>query len=184
MLDDLHSVLVTQQQLQQRVAELGREITDAYRDVGELTVIAIINGAIVFAADLIRHIDMPLRLDCLRVSSYKDEARPRGLPEVIDKVRLDLKDSHILLIDDIMDTGRTSEHVVNLLRLMGPASIRVCVLLEKKGRREVDAVPDFVGFQIPDEFAVGYGLDFAEHYRNLPCVGVLCPEAQNPPEWR
>ena len=184
MLDDLHRVLVSQQQLQKRVEELGQEITEAYREVGEVTVVAIINGAIVFAADLIRHIGLPLRLDCLRVSSYRDDTKPASTPEIIDKLRLDLKDRHVLLIDDIMDTGRTSEEVVRLLREMGPASIKVCVLLEKKGRREVEHEPDYVGFQIPDDFAVGYGLDFAEHYRNLPCIGVLRPEAQNPPEWR
>jgi hypoxanthine phosphoribosyltransferase len=184
MLDDLHKVLVSPHQLQVRVKELGREITLAYRDKGEVTVVAIINGSIVFAADLIRQIDMPMRLDCIRVSSYKDDTRAALLPEIIDTVRLDLKDRHVLLIDDIMDTGRTTERVSELLTQMGAASIKVCVLLEKKGRREVDAVPDFVGFQIPDEFVVGYGLDFAEHYRNMPCVGILRPEAQNPPEWR
>jgi hypoxanthine phosphoribosyltransferase len=184
MVDDLHRVLVSPQQLQARVKELGKEITKDYRDKGELTVIAIINGAIVFAADLIRHIDMPLRLDCMRVSSYKDDTRPETMPEVIDTVRLDIKDRHVLLIDDVMDTGRTTQHVAKLLSELGPASLKVCVLLEKKGRREVDANPDYVGFAIPDEFVVGYGLDFAEQYRNLPCVGVLRPEAQNPPEWR
>ena len=184
MHENLHKVLVSPTQLQSRVKELGKEITLAYRDKGEVTAIAIINGAIVFAADLIRHIDMPLRLDCMRVSSYRDDTKPNSIPEVIDKVRLDLKDRHILLIDDIMDTGRTTEHVAHILRQMGPASLKICVLLEKRGRREVDIVPDFVGFDIPDEFAVGYGLDFAEQYRNLPCIGVLSPEAQNPPEWR
>lgn len=184
MLDDLHRVLVSPQQIQARVKELGREIDGDYRDKGELTVIAIINGAIVFAADLIRHIDMPLRLDCMRVSSYRDDTKPTAAPEVIDTVRLDIKDRHVLLIDDVMDTGRTTEHVAKLLAQLDPASLKICVLLEKKGRREVDTQPDYVGFVIPDEFAVGYGLDFAEQYRNLPCIGVLRPEAQNPPEWR
>lgn len=184
MLDDLHRVLVSPQQIQARVKELGKEITKDYSDKGEITVIAIINGAIVFAADLIRHIDMPLRLDCMRVSSYKDDTKPNSLPEVIDTVRLEIKDRHVLLIDDVMDTGRTTEHVAALLRRLDPASLKVCVLLEKKGRREVSTSPDYVGFLIPDEFAVGYGLDFAEQYRNLPGIGVLRPEAQNPPEWR
>lgn len=184
MLDDLHRVLVSPQQIQARVKELGREITADYCEKGELTVIAIINGAIVFAADLIRHIDMPLRLDCMRVSSYRDDTKPTAMPEVIDTVRLDIKDRHVLLIDDVMDTGRTTEHVANLLGQLDPASLKICVLLEKKGRREVETQPDYVGFVIPDEFAVGYGLDFAEQYRNLPCIGVLLPEAQNPPEWR
>jgi len=184
MLEDLHKVIVSPHQLQLRVKELGKEITQAYKDVGEITVVAIINGSIVFAADLIRHIEISMRLDCIRVSSYKDDTKPSTVPEIIDTVRLNLKGSHVLLIDDIMDTGRTTERVSQLLKEMGASSIKVCVLLAKKGRREVSGEPDFVGFQIPDEFVVGYGLDFAEYYRNLPCVGILRPEAQNPPEWR
>lgn len=184
MLDDLHRVLVSPQQIQARVKELGRQITKDYSEMGELTVIAIINGSIIFAADLIRQIEMPLRLDCMRVSSYKDDTKPNSVPEVIDTVRLDIKNRHVLLIDDVMDTGRTTEHVARLLAELAPASLKICVLLEKKGRREVNTQPDYVGFLIPDEFAVGYGLDFAEQYRNLPCIGVLRPEAQNPPEWR
>lgn len=181
---DLHRVLVSAQQLQTRVRDLGRQITLDYRDKGELTAIAIINGAIVFAADLIRHVDMPLRLDCMRVSSYRDDTKPVSLPEIVENLRLDIKDRHVLLIDDIMDTGRTTENVSRVLLDMSPASLKICVLLEKKGRREVDTTPDYVGFQIPDDFVVGYGLDFAENYRNLPCIGVLRPEAQNPPVWR
>ncbi len=185
MRKDLYKVLVTEDQLRKRVQELGVEITHTYRNVDEITAIAIINGSIIFAADLIRQIDMPVRLDCMRVSSYRDDVKPIGIPEIIDKVLLDLQNRHVLLIDDILDTGNTFSQVVKSLRKLNPASLRVCVLLEKKGRREVpDAVPDFVGFQIPDEFVVGYGLDFAEHYRNLPVIGVLRPEAQNPPEWR
>jgi len=184
MHQDLHRVLVSAQQLQVRVRELGRQITLDYQDKGEITVVAIINGAIVFAADLIRQIDLPLRLDCMRVSSYRDDTRPTSLPEIIDHLRLDIKGRHVLLIDDIMDTGRTTENVSKVLEGMGTASLKICVLLEKKGRREVSTTPDYVGFQIPDDFVVGYGLDFAENYRNLPCVGVLRPEAQNPPVWR
>jgi len=181
---DLHRVLVSAQQLQARVKELGRQITLDYRVKGDLTIVVIINGAIVFASDLIRCIDLPLRLDCMRVSSYRDETKPVSAPEILDTVRLDLAGRHVLLIDDIMDTGRTTENVSKILAGAGPASLRICVLLEKKGRREVGINPDYVGFQIPDEFVVGYGLDFAEQYRNLPMIGVLRPEAQNPPVWR
>jgi hypoxanthine phosphoribosyltransferase len=181
---DLHRVLVSAQQLQARVKELGRQITLDYREKGELTVVVIINGAIVFASDLIRCIDLPLRLDCMRVSSYRDDTKPAATPEILDTVRLDLAGRHVLLIDDIMDTGRTTEKVSRILARAEPASLRICVLLEKKSRREVGLNPDYVGFQIPDEFVVGYGLDFAEQYRNLPVIGVLRPEAQNPPVWR
>jgi hypoxanthine phosphoribosyltransferase len=104
-------------------------------------------------------------------------------PEIIDKVRLDLKDLDVLIIDDILDTGRTLSHVSEIFQAMQPASLKTCVLLDKKTTRSVDFEADFVGFRIPDEFVVGYGLDFAERYRQLPCIGVLRPELQNPPEW-
>jgi hypoxanthine phosphoribosyltransferase len=104
-------------------------------------------------------------------------------PEIIDKIRLDLKGVDVLIIDDILDSGRTLSHVAEIFKAMQPASLKTCVLLDKKTTRSVDFEADFVGFRIPDEFVVGYGLDFAERYRQLPCIGVLRPELQNPPEW-
>lgn len=181
---DLANVIVSETQIRERVRELGAQLTELYRPVDELTVIAIINGAIPFSADLIRCIDLPIRLDCMRVSSYQDETEPVQQPEIIDMLRLDLKDRHVLVIDDILDTGHTFVTVADEIRKLRPASLRVAVLLEKKGRREVRSKPDFVGFQIPDAFVVGYGLDFAERYRNLPYIGILRPECQNPPVWR
>ena len=183
MQQDLAKVLVNPAQIAARVSQLGAEITQTYRDADELTLIVIINGAIPFAADLMRTIEMPLRLDCMRVSSYKDETSPTQKPELIDKLRLNLRDRHVLLVDDIMDTGHTFVRVVHEVQRLRPASVRFCALLEKTGRREVDEKPDFVGFSIPDEFVVGYGLDFAERYRNLPMIGVLKPERQNPPNF-
>ncbi|MDX2109652.1 MAG: hypoxanthine phosphoribosyltransferase [Verrucomicrobiota bacterium] len=184
MEDDLQTILVSEEQIRQRINELGKEITTAYKQYGELTVIAIINGAIPFTADLIRAIDIPVRLDCMRVSSYRDDTKPVSDPELIDTLRLDIEDRHVILIDDILDTGKTFAHVVKLLKTRKPASLRLAALLEKKGRRKVAVKADYVGFQIPDEFVVGYGLDFAERYRNLRCIGVLKAELQNPPEWR
>lgn len=183
MFDDLDSILVTEQEIRERVEVLGREITETYTDAEELTIIAIINGALLFTADLIRHIDIPLRFDCMRVSSYRDSMDPVRRPEIVDMIRLDLHGRHVLLIDDILDTGHTFAHVVQEIQRLNPLSLRFAVLLEKEGRREVSAQPDFVGFSIPDEFVVGYGLDFAEHYRQLPCIGTLKPEFQNPPSW-
>ncbi len=181
---DLSHVLLTEECIRRRVDALAREISEVYRDEDEIIVISIINGAIPFTADLIRRIDLPIRLDCLRVSTYRDDTRPHRNPELIDTLRLPIKGHHVLLVDDILDTGRTFARVVNLLKKMGPASLRVCVLLDKIGRREIPFHADFVGFKIPDEFVVGYGLDFAERYRNLRCIGVLRPELQNPPEWQ
>ncbi|MFO7724361.1 MAG: hypoxanthine phosphoribosyltransferase [Oceanipulchritudo sp.] len=183
MIDDLESILVTEQEIRERIEILGREISDTYHDVDELTVIAIINGALLFTADLIRHINLPIRLDCMRVSSYKDDTSPIQEPEIIDMLRLNLEDQHVLIIDDILDTGHTSARVINEIRRLKPASVRFGALLEKEGRREVELAPDFVGFHIPDQFVVGYGLDFAERYRQLPCIGVLKPAFQNPPSW-
>ena len=183
MIEDLASILVTEQEIRERVAVLGKEISDCYDGVDELTVIAIINGALLFTADLIRHIDLPVRMDCMRVSSYRDETEPVQVPEIIDMLRLDLEGQHVLIIDDILDTGHTCERVLAEIRKLKPASVRFGALLEKEGRREVPVKPDFVGFQIPDQFVVGYGLDFAERYRQLPCIGVLRAECQNPPSW-
>ena len=181
-LDDLDTILVEEAAIRERLVELGAEINSTYEG-RDLAVIAIINGAIIFVADLIRQLSIPIQLDCIRVSSYRDEARPVQEPEIIDKVRLDIEGIDVLLIDDILDTGKTLSRVCQIFRKMKPASLRTCVLLDKQTTRTVDFEADFVGFQIPDEFVVGYGLDFAERYRQLPCIGVLKPELQNPPEW-
>ncbi|RRJ99802.1 hypothetical protein Ga0100230_017260 [Opitutaceae bacterium TAV3] len=108
---------------------------------------------------------------------------PPAKPRILGNLSLDIANRHVLIIDDILDTGKTLSVVVNMIRKLDPASVRTCVLLDKRGRREVEFEADFVGFQIPDKFVVGYGLDFAERYRNLPCIGVLKPHLQNPPEW-
>lgn len=163
--------------------ELGQAITHQFAHVPELTLVAIINGALPFAADLMRAIKRPIRLDCIRVTSYQDQTRPATRPQILDRIHLDLRDQHVLIIDDILDTGHTLQRVMRELRQLKPASLSLCVLLEKQDRLEVEIKPDFVGFRIPDEFVVGYGLDFAERYRNLPGIGVLKPECQNPPEW-
>lgn len=180
--EDLDTILVDEAAIKARLIELGSEINATYEG-RELAVIAIINGAIIFVADLIRELNVSIQLDCIRVSSYRDETRPIQEPEIIDKIRLDLQGVDVLLIDDILDTGKTLSHVCKIFRKMRPASLRTCVLLDKQTTRSVDFEADFVGFKIPDEFVVGYGLDFAERYRQLPCIGVLKPELQNPPEW-
>lgn len=184
LLNDLQSVLVSEPRIRRRVRRLGAEISALYADVDEITVIAIVNGSIFFAADLLRAITIPTRLDCLRVSSYGNDTKPVTTPQILDRIRLDLRDRHVLLIDDILDTGRTISRVVEVVSQLQPATLRTCMLLEKRARRQVPFDADFVGFQIPDDFVVGYGLDFAERYRSLPCIGVLRPELQNPPEWR
>jgi hypoxanthine phosphoribosyltransferase len=179
---DLEAILVSEAAIKRRLKKLGADITAAYGKE-EITVIAIINGAILFTADLLRQISNPIRLDCIRISSYRNQTRSHGKPQLLHSLTLDIANRHVLLIDDILDTGKTLSVVVNLIKKQSPASVRTCVLLDKKGRREVEFEADFVGFEIPDRFVVGYGLDFAERYRNLPCVGILKPHLQNPPEW-
>lgn len=179
---DLERVLVSEAEIDARLKALGAEISTCYGGE-EVTVVAIVNGAIFFTADLLRRLKSPVRLDCLRVSSYRNSTRPETSPRILDSLQIDLEGRHVLLIDDILDTGRTLSVVVDEMRKRRPATLRTCVLLDKKVRREVDVVADFVGFTIPDQFVVGYGLDFAERYRNLSCIGVLKPDLQNPPEW-
>ncbi len=179
---DLETVLVSEAEIKKRVRKLGAEIAASYGGE-EITVVSIINGAILFTADLLREIPNPIRLDCIRIASYRNDTRSHGKPKLLQSLSLDIGNRHVLLIDDILDTGKTFAVVVAMLQKLSPASLRTCVLLDKRGRREVEFEADFVGFQIPDKFVVGYGLDFAERYRNLPCIGVLKPSLQNPPEW-
>jgi hypoxanthine phosphoribosyltransferase len=179
---DLETILVSEAAIKRRLKKLGADIAAIYGKE-EITVVAIINGAILFTADLLRQIPNPIRLDCLRISSYRNETKSHGKPKLLHSLSLDLTNRHVLLIDDILDTGKTLSVVVDIIKKLKPASVRTCVLLDKKGRREVEFTADLVGFEIPDKFVVGYGLDFAERYRNLPCIGVLKPTLQNPPEW-
>ncbi len=185
LLQDLEKILVSEDAIKKRIDELGIEITRDYLNAGvqELTIVAITNGAIIFTADLLRKIPLRTRLDCVRVSSYQDETKPIGEPQIIDNIRLNIHGRHVLMIDDILDTGRTCSKIVHALKTKNPATIKTCMLLDKKGRREVAFEADYVGFKIPNEFVVGYGLDFAENYRSLPCIGVVKAELQNPPEW-
>ena len=181
-LEDLEKIIIDEATIKARLVELGGEINREYEG-REVSVIAIINGAIIFVADLIRQVSIPIKLDCIRVSSYRDETTPVQEPEIIDRIRLNLEGANVLLMDDILDTGNTLARVSQIIRSMNPASLKTCVLLDKHTQRSVDFEADFVGFKIADEFVVGFGLDFAERYRQLPLIGVLKAELQNPPEW-
>ena len=179
---DLSEVLFTDAQIKERVKSLAAEIKTVYGNE-EFTMVSLINGAVMFTADLMREIDNPVRLDCIRVSSYGTKTKSIGVPQIIHSLTIDIMNRDVLLIDDILDTGKTLKLVRELILELKPASLRTCVLLDKKGRREVPLEADFVGFEIPDKFVIGYGLDFAERYRNLPCIGVLTPERQQAPTW-
>lgn len=171
----LDHVLVTASAIRRRIRALADQINADYRGK-DLTVVAIVNGAIIFTADLLRELRSPLRLDCVRASSYHTGTQAAGKPVVIDSLKLDIAGHHVLLVDDILDTGNTLSAVKELLLAKQAATVRTCVLLDKKARRIVPFDAEYVGFDIPNEFVVGYGLDFNERYRNLPCIGVLKPK--------
>jgi hypoxanthine phosphoribosyltransferase len=174
-LKHLDHVLVSASAIKRRIAGLGEELNTDYANK-DLMVVAIVNGALIFTADLLRQLSSPLRLDCLRASSYHDGTHAGHEPRIVDQMKLDVKGQHVLLVDDILDTGKTLAAVAGLIKTKGAASVKTCVLLDKKARRMVPFEADYVGFGIPNEFVVGYGLDFNERYRNLPCIGVLKPK--------
>ncbi|MBI2518401.1 MAG: hypoxanthine phosphoribosyltransferase [Opitutae bacterium] len=174
-LKHLDHVLVTEAAIRRRIEALAEKINRDYQR-RDLTVIAVVNGALIFTADLLRQLRTPLRLDCVRASSYHSGTKSVGKPVVIDNLKLDIKGRHVLLVDDILDTGKTLAAVKALLLKKRALSVKTCVLLDKKARRVVPFEAEYVGFDIPNEFVVGYGLDFAEGYRNLPCIGVLKPK--------
>jgi len=173
MLDDVERILFHEQTILSRLDELAREITGIYKGE-ELTVLVVLNGSLIFAADLLRRIPLPLKIDCLRVASYHGGTESTGVVTFDAAFSPDLKDRHVLVIDDILDSGRTLHAVCGRLRNeLQPKSVRVCVLLSKRCARAEKLDADFVGFEIENEFVIGYGLDYAGHYRNLPFVGVL-----------
>ena len=170
---EVERVLITREQIEKRIKILAREIERDFRG-RELVVVSLLNGTVMFLADLIRHIDLPLRLDFLGVSSY-GLGTESGELVFTKELYLDVRGRDVLLVDDILDTGKTLRHVLPKLRALKPRRIKICVLLDKPARRVENVHADYAGFEIPDYFVVGYGLDFAERYRNLPFVGVLHP---------
>ena len=175
MQGDIERVLFDEPAINRRLDELAQQISNDYRD-RELTVIAVLTGSLMFMADLLRRIALPLKLDCLSVVSYHGKAQSSG--EVIFKQLAlpDVTDRDILIVDDILDSGHTLAAVCEKLETAKPRSVRVCVLLSKMKQRARCVDTDYVGFEIEDEFVVGYGLDFRERYRNLPYIGVLRKE--------
>jgi len=166
-------VLITEDQLARRIRQMSREIERDFKG-HEMVIVSLLSGTVMFLADLIRHVSLPLRLDFMGVSSYGAGTESGDLV-FTKELRLDMRGRDVLLVDDILDTGKTMVRVLNKLEALKPRSIRTCVLLNKAVRRVGRIRADYVGFEIPDVFVVGYGLDFAERYRNLPFVGVLRP---------
>lgn len=173
----IQKVLISAEEIAQKVHELGVAVTETYVDRDRpLIAIVILKGATIFAADLLREIDLPVRLDFMAISSYGQETKSSGVVRILKDLDHPVEGADVLVIEDIIDSGRTLRYLVESLKGRGPNSVKSCVLLDKPDRREIDVSPEFVGFEIPDEFVVGYGLDYAEVYRNLPYIGVLRPE--------
>jgi hypoxanthine phosphoribosyltransferase len=154
-----------------KVSELGRKITADFRG-RQLTIVAITNGAVIFAADLIRQINLPMQLDMIPASSYA-KTESSGTLTFRGGFKIEIKNRHVLLVDEILDTGRTMSGIKNYIKSFEPADIKICVLLDKPARRVIPVKSDYTGFSIPDRFVVGYGLDYKEHYRNLPYIGTI-----------
>jgi len=171
---DVERILITRSEIERRLRVMAREIQKDFNKT-EMVVVSLLNGTVMFLADLVRHLSLPLRLDFIGVSSYRTNTESGELVFTKD-LRLDVRGRDVLLVDDILDTGKTITRVQEKLRALDPKQIRICVLLDKPSRRQYPVQAHYVGFEIPDVFVVGYGLDFAERYRNLPFVGVLHPQ--------
>ncbi len=170
----LAEVLIDEEKLQSRVAELGRQISEDYESVKDLTLVCILKGGVMFLTDLVRHITVPHTMDFMAISSYGQGVRDStGHVRIVMDLSADVRGKHLLLVEDIVDSGRTLEYITRMLKAREPAEIKICALLDKRERREVDIHLDYVGFEIPDKFVFGYGLDLDEYFRNLPFVGVV-----------
>ena len=172
----VNNVLISEEQIREKIVELGAQISQDYQGK-DLLVICVLKGAMVFMADLIREIKIPLSIDFMAVSSYGTSTSSSGVVRILKDLDESIENRHLLIVEDIIDTGLTLNYLLENLKSRGPASVKVCTFLDKPERRKVGINPDYCGYPIPDEFVVGYGLDFAEKYRNLPFVAILDPAA-------
>jgi hypoxanthine phosphoribosyltransferase len=170
----IERILLDASTIQARIRELGKEITDAYRGQ-DLLLISVLKGSIIFMADLIRAIDIPHEIDFMATSSYGADTRSSGIVRILKDLNKSITGRNVLIVEDIIDSGNTLNYLVRILQERQPASLRIVTLLDKPDRREVETQVDWVGFSIPNDFVVGYGLDYNEIYRNLPYIGVLKP---------
>ncbi len=176
MLQEIKEVLVSTEALNARIKELGEQISADYADK-DILMVGVLRGAVIFMADLARAISRPVAIDFIAVSSYGASTHSSGVVRIIKDLDEDVAGKHLLIVEDIIDSGLTLKYLYDNLMSRRPASVKICTLLSKPSRRKVDVPVDYNGFTIPDDFVVGYGLDYAEKYRNLPFVGVLKPEA-------
>lgn len=175
MKEDVLRVLLSEDEIREKVRELGGKITADYKN-SNLMLVTVLKGAVVFLADLMRQIDVPAEIDFMVVSSYGPGVKSSGVVKIVKDLDVPLAGKDILIVEDILDSGLTLSYIKELLESRGPRSIRIATLLDKPSRRKVDLQADYIGFSVPDEFVIGYGLDYDEKYRNLPYIGILKPE--------
>ena len=175
MKEDVLRVLLSEDEIREKVRELGGKITADYKN-SNLMLVTVLKGAVVFLADLMRQIDVPAEIDFMVVSSYGSGVKSSGVVKIVKDLDVPLAGKDILFVEDILDSGLTLSYIKELLESRGPRSIRIATLLDKPSRRKVDLQADYIGFSVPDEFVIGYGLDYDEKYRNLPYIGILKPE--------
>lgn len=175
MNQDIAKVLLSEEEIKQRVVELGKQITEEYQGK-DLVIVGVLRGAFVFLADLVRAIDMPVAIDFISVSSYGSGTSSTGVVRFLKDLDEEVSGRHVLLVEDIIDSGITLKYLLENMKTRKPLSVRICTLLSKPERRKVEIEVAYNGFIIPDHFAVGYGLDYSEKYRNLPYVGILDPK--------
>lgn len=175
MHNDIAKMLLSAEEIQARVQALGATLTADYRELGDLLLVGVLKGCAMFMMDLARSIDLPLSLDFIAVASYGASTASSGVVRMLKDLEADLSGRHVLVVEDIIDSGLTLAYLRSQLLRRNPASLRICTLLNKPERRTADVPVDYIGFDIPNEFVVGYGLDFNERYRNLPYIGVLKP---------
>ena len=175
MMDDVEKVLFTKERLAAKAAELGAQISQDYADK-EIFAVGILKGAVVFFSDLVRAIDLPVQLDFMIASSYGDGTASSGTVKILKDLDYDIEGKNVIIIEDIIDSGTTMNYLLKYFEGRKPASVKLCALMSKPSRRKVDVKIDYCGYEVPDEFLVGYGLDYAEKYRNLPYIGVLKKE--------
>lgn len=172
---DVQEVLISEEEIAGKVRELAAGISEDYREKRVLMV-GIIKGAVIFLSDLVRYIEVPVNIDFMAVSSYGKDSKSSGVVKILKDLDQSIENRHVIVVEDIVDTGLTLKYMLENLTTRKPASLKICTLLDKPSRRKVQVVPDYNGFVIPDKFVVGYGLDYAENYRNLREICVLKPE--------